>query len=119
MDSLESAILGLQGAANLPRQETTWRWQVRQRLAGIKDVLVAEHARTSEGWLAARAGSLLRDRNQLLARLVALGPRVLEGADLEAVRADLLRLVNDLEHHRQRLSDLAYDSVSLELGGSE
>ena len=25
----------------------------------------------------------------------------------------------DLEHHRQRLNDLVYDSVALELGGSE
>ena len=32
---------------------------------------------------------------------------------------DLRRLVSDLERHRQRLNDLVYDSVTLELGGSE
>jgi peptidoglycan/LPS O-acetylase OafA/YrhL len=40
-------------------------------------------------------------------------------AGLVAVRRDLLRLVHDLERHRQRLNDLAYDTVALELGGSE
>jgi hypothetical protein len=35
------------------------------------------------------------------------------------VRADLVRLVSALERYRQRLNDLVYDSVSLELGGSE
>jgi hypothetical protein len=44
---------------------------------------------------------------------------VLEAPDVESVRADLKRLVCDLERHRQRLNDLVYDSVTLELGGSE
>ena len=32
---------------------------------------------------------------------------------------EVQRLLTDLEHHVQRLHDLVYDSVSLELGGSE
>ena len=48
-----------------------------------------------------------------------LGPEVLEVPDVETVRGELLRLVVDLERHRQHLNDLVYDSVSLELGGSE
>ena len=35
------------------------------------------------------------------------------------VRADLLRLLTDVTHHVQRIHDLAYDEVELELGGSE
>ena len=54
-----------------------------------------------------------------MARLGELGPRVLDAVDVEPVRADLRRLVVDLERHRQHLNDLVYDSVSLELGGSE
>jgi hypothetical protein len=63
--------------------------------------------------------SLHRDRNVLLRRLAVLGPQVLEAADIDVVRTDLQRLVHDLERYRQRLNDLVYDAVSLELGGSE
>ena len=48
-----------------------------------------------------------------------LGPAVLESEDVESVRDELLRLVTALERYRQKLNDLVYDSVSLELGGSE
>jgi hypothetical protein len=44
---------------------------------------------------------------------------VLENPDVEAVRVELKRLVADIAHHCQRLHDLAYDEVELELGGSE
>ena len=44
---------------------------------------------------------------------------MLDAPDVETVRGDLKRLVADLERHRQHLNDLVYDSVSLELGGSE
>ncbi len=36
-----------------------------------------------------------------------------------AVRRELARLVVDVRHHLQRLHDLAYDEVALELGGSD
>jgi hypothetical protein len=52
-------------------------------------------------------------------KLATLGPQVLEAPDVEPVRSQLVRLVADLERHRQRLNDLVYDTVSLELGGSE
>lgn len=38
---------------------------------------------------------------------------------MDLVHADLQRLLVDLGHHVQRLNDLAYDEVELELGGSE
>jgi hypothetical protein len=72
-----------------------------------------------EGWLIARTGSVLRERTALLGRLSALGPAVLESLEVEPVRAELDRLVVDIGRHAQRLHDLAYDEVELELGGSE
>jgi hypothetical protein len=35
------------------------------------------------------------------------------------VATDVRRLLVDLEHYQQRRHDLVYDSVALELGGSE
>ncbi|HET6699912.1 MAG TPA: hypothetical protein VFG88_12545 [Nocardioidaceae bacterium] len=119
MTGLERAIIGLRQALDSPRRHHMWRWLVRHRMAGVKEALALEQARESEAWLAARQLTLARERDALVRRLAALGPVVLEAPDVEPVRRDLLRLVHDLERHRQRLNDLAYDTVALELGGSE
>jgi hypothetical protein len=119
MTGLEHAILGLRQAIDSPRRHHVWRWLVRHRMAGVRDALAIEAARDGDAWLAARELTLQRERTALLRRLAALGPMVLEAPDVESVRADLKRLVCDLERHRQRLNDLVYDSVTLELGGSE
>lgn len=120
---MASAMQGLQQALEAPRRpgvpEGNWRWNVRQRMAAVRDALIAETAQGGEGWLAAREGGLLRERTILLNRLSALGPRVLESPNLEVVRLELLRLLADVAHHVQRIHDLAYDEVELELGGSE
>ena len=52
-------------------------------------------------------------------RLSTLGPEILETPDVEATRLELKRLLVDIQRHVQRLNDLAYDEVELELGGSE
>ncbi|MEO5853394.1 MAG: hypothetical protein ABIQ15_13000 [Nocardioides sp.] len=96
-----------------------WRWSVRQQLAGVRDLLVSESTQHENAWLAARGGTVLRERNTLLARLSAVGPRVLEAEEVAPVRIELTRLVGDIHHHLQRVHDLAYDEVELELGGSE
>lgn len=96
-----------------------WRWRVRQQLAAVRDALAAEHGSEADGWTVAREGGLLRGRNALLARIGALGPQVLHNPDAGAVVADLRRLLTDVSHHVQRVHDLAYDEVELELGGSE
>ncbi len=88
-------------------------------MAAVRDALVAEAGSPDEGWLAARNGTLLRERTRLLGRLSVLGPLVLESPDVEGVRTELLRLLVDISHHVQRVHDLAYDEVELELGGSE
>lgn len=119
MTALESAILGLEQALNSPREHQSWRWLVRQQMAGAKDALASEWARAGDAWLAAREAHLARERTQLLGRLATLGARVLQDLDVGPVREDLLRLLQDLEHHRQRVNDLVYDTVSMEIGGSE
>lgn len=120
---MNTALLGLQQALDAPRQPAAalggWRWAVRQRMAAVRDVLVAEADAPGEGWLAAREGTVMRERNALLGRLSRLGPEVLESPRVEVVRNELRRLVADIAHHGQRLHDLAYDEVELELGGSE
>ena len=96
-----------------------WRWLVRHRMAAVKEALALEHSRTGDAWLAARQIMLARERDSLQRKLADLGPQVLDAADLDPVRTQLVRLVADLERHQQKLNDLVYDTVSLELGGSE
>lgn len=119
MTGLEHAILGLKQALDTPRRHHLWRWLVRHRMAGVKEALTAEKSRVGDGWLAARQIGLHRDATLLLARLTKLGPQVLSAPDVEPVRLELKRLIADLDRHRQRVNDLVYDTVSLELGGSE
>ena len=96
-----------------------WRWMVRQHMAGVRDALASEGDHASDAGLAARRGAALRERQALLTRLAILGPAVLESPDVASVTEDLRRLATDIAHHCQKLHDLAYDEVELELGGSE
>lgn len=119
MTGLEHALIGLQQALDAPRRHHVWRWLVRHRMAGVQVALSEEVFRGGDSSLAAREVSLQRERAALVRRLVALGPLVLEAPDVEDVRGELHRVIGDVERHRQRLNDLVYDSVSMELGGSE
>lgn len=96
-----------------------WRWTVRQRMAGVRDVLIREYDVPRDEGLSARRASMVRERTALLMRMSELGGRVLEDPDLAGVRSEMVRLLGDVQHHFQRLRDLAYDDVELELGGSE
>lgn len=122
-DQMQHALTALAQLIEVPEPSGAalgnWRWTVRQRLTAVREVLAQESAQAADGWLVAREGSVLRERSALMARLAALGPAVLQGEDVAAVREELRRMVGDLQHHRQRLRDLAYDEVELELGGSE
>lgn len=119
MTGLESAIQGLQQALEAPRRHHMWRWLVRHRMSAVKDALAPAGPRGGDAWLASRELSLHRERDGLVQRLADLGPQVLESPDVEGVREELTKLVGSLERYRQHLNDLVYDSVSLELGGSE
>ena len=124
---MNAALRGLEIALEAPRRDGValgnWRWTVRQRMASVRDALIGEAGdETSgqdDGWLAARGGSAFRERNVLLGRLSGLGPPVLESPDVETVRIELKRLVSDIGRHLQRLHDLAYDEVEMEIRGSE
>jgi hypothetical protein len=119
MTGLEQALLGLRQALDAPRRHGVWRGLVRNRMAAVKDALGEEWARTADAGLASREVTLVRERNALLRRLATLGTQILDAPDVESVREELKRLTVDLEHHRQRINDLVYDSVALELGGSD
>jgi len=121
--TLTSALRGLVGANDAPGREGpglgSWRWTMRQRMAAVREALLEENTGGEDEWLAARGGSAFRERNALLMRLGTLGTRVLEDPDVGAVRAEVARLVADVTRHVQRVNDLAYDAVEMELGGSE
>lgn len=121
--AMAEALNGLAAAAQVPLREgapsTSWRWSVRQRMAAVRDALMLETNDSEDGWLAARGGAAFRERNALLARLGDLGTRVLEDKDVDVVRAEVGRMVTDVSHHVQKINDLAYDEVEMELGGEE
>jgi hypothetical protein len=96
-----------------------WRWSVRRHLVPVRDRLLREHPDRREAWLSARATRALRERDELLARLNGLTSQVMVAADLPDLADRLSRLLGDIEHHHQRVHDLAYDDVELEIGGSE
>jgi hypothetical protein len=117
-----TALRGLDQALDAPRKhgaQKRWRKAVRQGMASLHECLDHETAPASEGWLAARSGVIVRERDALLGRMSILGPAVQTTAEVDTVREELKRLLADISHHLQRLHDLAYDDVELELGGSE
>lgn len=123
MKGISPALQSLSVALDAPHGDGPslgqWRWTVRRRMVGVREALVSEGDHSADGWLTARGGAAIRERNALLARLGALGPAVLQSPDVAGVRRDLKRLVTDVARHRQRIHDLAYDELGLELGGSE
>jgi len=119
MQRLEEALARLDTAlAAPPTLPQPWRQLVRDRLDDVAAELLDERAVAADTWLDARAGQLLRERNRLLARVAVLGPLV-DNGDPGAVRAAVARLHTDVHHHHQRVSDLAYDAVGMDVGGSE
>lgn len=119
MAPLETAIRELRQILAADCTAPEWRWNVRRRLSEVKDALSKPQALQPEAWLAARTQLSNRDRFQLQSRVVALSAGVLDQLDEDTIVHQVRRLLSDLEHHVQRLHDLVYDSVSLELGGSE
>jgi hypothetical protein len=117
--TLESAISELQSTIRNSRTTANWRSLTRQQLAAVREALTDERFASWDGWLAARSGTSDRERQQLLGRISALGTGLLDRLDTDRVASEVRRLLNDVEHYRQRMHDLVYDSVSMEIGGSE
>jgi len=95
-----------------------WRWELRRRLTELRDQLAAETTAAYDGWLAAREARGLRERTLLLRRVATLGD-VVQTAPESVARAEVARLLGDVERHGRRARALHRDAVQLELGGSE
>ena len=117
--TLESAISELRSTLGGSRSASNWRLMTRKQLAAVRDALTDERFTDWDGWLAARSGASDRERQQLVGRLTALGGSLLDRLDPERVASEVRRLLADVEHYRQKVHDLVYDSVSMEIGGSE
>ena len=117
--TLESAISELRQTLSGSRAATNWRWMMRDQLSAVREALKDERFASWDGWLAARSGTSDRERQQLLARITSMGNSLLDRLDTDRAAAEVRRLLNDVEHYRQRMHDLVYDSVSMEIGGSE
>jgi hypothetical protein len=119
---IAGALRGLAQALDAPHQPDmslgNWRWAVRQHLTRLHDALVSEDEQPEDGWLAPRGGTVLRERNVLVHRLAGLA-HALDAPEIDAVCGEIKRLIADVGRYVQRLHDLAYDAVELELGGSE
>lgn len=119
MASTTNPLPGLLRPEQVPENVEAWRWTVRRHLVPVRDHLHAEPLHKRDAWLSARAACVVRERDALLERLNRLSHEVLVSDDLSEVATQLSRLLVDIEHHRQRLHDLAYDDVEIEIGGSE
>jgi hypothetical protein len=117
--TLESTISDLRSTLGGSRTATSWRWMMRDQLTAVRDALGDERFASWDGWLAARSGTTERERQQLLARLTAVGNGLLDRLDTDRAAAEVRRILLDVEHFRQRVHDLVYDAVSMEIGGSE
>ncbi|MCX6394924.1 MAG: hypothetical protein NTV23_00370 [Propionibacteriales bacterium] len=117
--TLETAIAELQRTLGGTRTASNWRLMTRQQLAAVRDALSDERFASWDGWLTARSSGSDRERQQLLGRISALGSGLLDRLDTERAASEVRRLLNDVEHYRQKVHDLVYDSVSMEIGGSE
>lgn len=118
--ALEQAIHDLESAAEdtstASANPGAWRTAVRERLQRVRAGM-AEPLGSRDGWLVARAQHAERDRCALLERISTTTTRMSEARPTNAVLPEIRRLTRDLAHYRQRLSDLSYDAVELELGG--
>jgi hypothetical protein len=113
LDGLERALL------TPPRLQQSWRYLVKQRLTWVDAALAADNTYDAEPWLQPRLERLHRERVRLMSRTSLLASTICETLDLEPARESLARLVQDLQHYQQRVNDLAYDAVDMDVGGSE
>lgn len=120
MRRLAHALSGLERALSTPpRLQQSWRYLVKQRLTWVDAALASDNPHDADPWLQPRLERLRRERTALMGRTSVLAATICDAVDLEPVRESLARLVHDLERYQQRVNDLAYDAVDLDVGGSE
>ena len=120
------AELGGTATATVTLEPPVWLQRVRRQLPRLLDALGAERTDSDEYAFSARARRLTAERNRLLAQLRQIGPVLADGCvsdgavrDPEELRQTLLRLLNDIAHHHQRVNDMVYDGTWRDVGGSE
>jgi hypothetical protein len=119
MTAITATLDELLRRGHVPDNLGAWRWSVRRHLVPVRERLLRDHPDRREAWLSARAARTLRERDELLDRLNSLASQVLTTGDVDDLADRLSRLLVDIQHHQQRMHDLAYDDVELEIGGSE
>lgn len=85
---------------------------------GVRQASATDAPSSDDGWLSPRTSATGRRRERLLAQVDALGG-MLPQLSGPSARIELRRLLVDLDHYQQRVHDLAYDTMHLDLGGSE
>lgn len=120
--AMQAALTGLNQALDSPRIHGAlepWRRAVGDSMLILRECLTREAAVADDGWLADRSRLMQRERRALLGRLSALRVRIEHAIEVDPLRMELKRLLVDVNHHVQRVHDLAYDEVEMEIGGSE
>ena len=131
MASLDHAVDELRRILASDSTAPEWRWHVRVRLQAVQQALAPlappappspaspAACADSDAWLSPRVEGADRRTVQLRARVGVVASGVLDRLDAPTIEREVRRLLRDLEHLLQRDHDLVYDSVSLDLGGSE
>lgn len=115
-DALDALVADLEDLAARPPH--IWRRELLERLDRARTLLASE-SREPDDWLQARRSTLLRERNALLDRITVTRHRVMGEEDVDRVAYDVRRLAACLRRHLQRVSDVAWDEVEFEVGGSD
>ena len=119
MRDLEQAVERLEQVLSASTAHGPWPQRVRHQLSGLEEVLATSAQHHGDPATEARAGHLDRERSELRHRAHRLAGLLEAPVEVEPLRSQLFRLATDLSHHAQRVNDLAYDRVSMEVGGSE
>lgn len=114
---LFNSINELQRLLAADRSHPHWLWQLRQQLFALREELASDRVRSFDGWLTAKASATDRTRRQIMGRISVVLAK--DFPDVDTAHLVGTRMLHDLEHFQQRVSDLTYDAVSMEIGGSE
>lgn len=115
-DAVDELTDGLEGLSGEPAY--VWRRVLLERLDRTRTLLATE-SRGPDDWLQARRSTLMRERNALLDRITVTRHRVIGEEDVDRVAYEVRRLAARVRRHLQRVSDVAWDEVEFEVGGSE
>ena len=132
---LRDALMELENAVSSPAQDSErWREGVAARLAALREAF-ADHVAETEGTgglydemediaphVQGKARRLREEHPPLTSAIIDAVARFAaplpEGADLDAIRDDLQRLMGRFIRHRQHGADLVWEAYELDIGGA-